>query len=130
MASSLTDRPRRSELPPVGPITDAPDAPRSRASRRSATLESRLAAALEFRPWLEAVAQISAAVNNMEPLGNVLNAIAATTCGLLGYDFGAVLLADGERLFIRGANGLAGTYIDTINTEKPIRLGHGPYGEG
>jgi DNA-binding PucR family transcriptional regulator len=101
------------------------------AQRRSkAVTNGRLSAALEFRPWLEAVAQISAAVNNMEPLGNVLNAIAATTCGLLGYDFGAVLLADRERLYMRGAHGLAPGYIETINSEKPIRLGHGPFGEG
>ena len=66
----------------------------------------------------------------MEPLGNVLNAIAATTCGLLGYDFGAVMLADRERLYMRGAHGLATEYIETINSEKPIRLGHGPFGEG
>ena len=91
----------------------------SRAPRRSAATSDRLSAALEFRPWLEAVARTSAAVNNMEPLSNVLNAIAAVACGLLGYDFGAVLLADGDRLYMRGAHGLARNYVDTINSEKP-----------
>ena len=106
---------------------------RGTAERRAAAHDAaagRLTAALEFRPWLEAIANISAAVNNMEPLGNVLNAIAGTTCGLLGYDFGAVLLADNDRLYMRGAYGLAATYIDSINSERPIRVGHGSYGEG
>ena len=122
MASSVTD---------VHRLTKGPEKPAGRTPPAGRGVpRDRLSAALEFRPWLEAVAQISAAVNNMEPLGNVLNAIAATTCGLLDYDFGAVLLADRERLFVRGLHGLAPTYIDTINNEKPIRLGHGPFGEG
>jgi sugar diacid utilization regulator len=89
-----------------------------------------LTAALEFRPWLEAIAQISAAVNNMEPLPNVLNATAALTCRLLGYDFGAVLLPDQDRLYIRGSHGLAQSYVTAINSEKPIRLGYGEFAEG
>jgi sugar diacid utilization regulator/GAF domain-containing protein len=87
------------------------------------------AAVLELRSWLDAIARISAAVNNMEPLVNVLNAISATTARLLGYDFGAVLLADDDRLLIRGSFGLTPAYIATFNTEKPMRLGHGPFGE-
>jgi GAF domain-containing protein len=122
MASSVTDLDRHTEGP------EHPAAPALPSAR--AVPPERFSAALEFRPWLEAVAQISAAVNNMEPLSNVLNAIAATTCGLLGYDFGAVLLADGDRLYVRGLHGLAPSYVDTINNEKPIRLGHGPFGEG
>jgi GAF domain-containing protein/sugar diacid utilization regulator len=122
MASTISDPLHR-----VGAVVDG--AAQS-ALRADAAPGGRFSRALEFRPWLEAVAQISAAVNNMEPLGNVLNAIAATTCGLLGYDFGAVLLADRERLFMRGSHGLASSYIETINSEKPIRLGHGPFGEG
>ena len=124
MATSPTEFDRRAGASDLAPETERTPRPRKAASA------GRFSAALEFRPWLEAVAQISAAVNNMEPLGNVLNAIAATTCGLLGYDFGAVLLADRERLYMRGAHGLAPGYIETINSEKPIRLGHGPFGEG
>jgi DNA-binding PucR family transcriptional regulator len=88
--------------------------------------------ASELGRWLQAVALISAAVNTNEPLGNVLDAVAATPCRLLGYDFSAVLLVDEarERLLIKGAHGLSESYIASINSERPFRLGHGPYGEG
>ena len=89
-------------------------------------------AAAQPRPWLEAVAQISRAVNSREPLEAVLDAVAETTCRLLAYDFSAVLLADDtkQRLLIRGSHGLSSAYVASVNNEKPIRLGHGPYGEG
>jgi sugar diacid utilization regulator len=86
----------------------------------------------ELARWLQAVAQISAAVNTNEPLGNVLDAVAETTCRLLRYDFSAVLLVDEahERLLITGAHGLSESYIASVNSERPFRLGPGPYGEG
>jgi DNA-binding PucR family transcriptional regulator len=107
-------------------------APSLSLPRTAAISSAGASAVLELRPWLSAIARISAAVNNMEPLSNTLNAIAATTCQLLGYDFGAVLLVDDgkQRLLIRGAHGLSSSYIESINTEKPIRLGHGTFGEG
>lgn len=88
--------------------------------------------ALELRSWLQAVAKISASVNNLDPIGAVLNAIAETTCELLNYDFGAVLLPDeaNDRLLIRGYYGLSSSYVAMVNTRKPVRLGHGAYGEG
>lgn len=96
------------------------------------TIDQVSSGASELGRWLQAVAQISAAVNTNEPLGNVLDAVAATPCRLLGYDFSAVLLVDEarERLLIKGAHGLSESYIATINSERPFRLGHGPYGEG
>ena len=86
----------------------------------------------QVRPWLEAIAQISVAVNETAPLTDVLDTIASTICRLLGYDFGAVLLVDDahERLLIRGSFGLSASYVASINSEKPIRVGHGLYGEG
>jgi DNA-binding PucR family transcriptional regulator len=86
----------------------------------------------QVRPWLEAIAQISVAVNETAPLTDVLDTIASTICRLLGYDFGAVLLVDDahERLLIRGSYGLSASYVASINSEKPIRVGHGLYGEG
>jgi sugar diacid utilization regulator len=86
----------------------------------------------ELGPWLQAVAQISAAVNTVKPLGNVLNTVAETTCDLLNYEFSAVFLADAkqERLLIQGSHGLSQAYVDSLNTNKPIRIGHGPFGEG
>ena len=91
-----------------------------------------LPAAAQPRQWLEAVARISRAVNSREPLDAVLDAVAETTCRLLAYDFSAVLLVDqtGQRLLIRGSHGLSSGYVASVNNEKPIRLGHGPYGEG
>jgi DNA-binding PucR family transcriptional regulator len=86
----------------------------------------------ELGRWLQGVAHISAAVNTKEPLGNVLDAVAETTCRLLRYDFSAVLLVDEahERLLITGAHGLSESYIASVNSERPFRLGPGPYGEG
>ena len=94
--------------------------------------DSSRSSASELGRWLQAVAQISAAVNTNEALGNVLDAVAETPCRLLGYDFSAVLLVDEarERLLIKGAHGLSESYIASINSERPFRLGPGPYGEG
>lgn len=91
-----------------------------------------LLTAAQSRPWLEAIAQVSRAVNSPEPLDNVLDAVARTTCQLLSYDFGAALLVDAEhqRLLIRGSHGLTPAYVASVNNEKPIRLGHGQFGEG
>jgi len=84
------------------------------------------------REWLEAVAEVSRAVNSSAPLENVLNAVAETTCRLLAYDFSAVLLVDlpRQRLLIRGSHGLSRSYVKSVNTKRPIRLGNGAYGEG
>ena len=61
----------------------------------------------------------------MEPIDNILDAIATTTARLLGYDFGAVLLAEDDSLLIRGSFGLATPYIEAFNKDNPIRLGRG-----
>lgn len=109
--------------------------PRARRRGRTHEVRTDMSPVLEVSWWLEAIARISAAVNNVEPLSNVLNAIAATTCHLLGYRFGAVLLTDrtgaGDRLLIRGSYGLSRAYVESINTTKPIRIGgRGQYAEG
>ena len=95
-------------------------------------MATHLAPVSELRGLLAGVARISAAVNTAEPLGNVLNTVAETTSDLLEYDFTAVLLPDPEkqRLLIKGSHGLSPSYVATVNTEKPIRLGSGAFGEG
>lgn len=86
----------------------------------------------ELSARLEAVAAIAKATNLLLPLSELLNLIAETTCGLMGYDFCAVLLPDEnlEFLIIEGAYGLSSDYIAQMNGERPIRLGTGAYGEG
>lgn len=92
----------------------------------------RLASNAEFRELLAGVARISAAVNTVEPLGNVLSTVAETICGFLDYDFSAVLLPDptNQILLIQGFHGLSPAYVETVNSQKPFRIGTGPYGEG
>lgn len=86
----------------------------------------------ELPAWLDAVGEISRAVNRSLPLEEVLNLIATTTVRLTGYDFCAVLLpdAEGESLTIRGSFGLTAEYIAEINARSPIAIRPGDHGEG
>ncbi|HEY0719555.1 MAG TPA: hypothetical protein VGD68_18210, partial [Streptosporangiaceae bacterium] len=59
-----------------------------------------------LRPWMSAVSQIARAVNDAEPLEEVLNRVAAHACELIGFEFCAVMLADEQRqrLYIAGCS--------------------------
>jgi GAF domain-containing protein len=75
--------------------------------------------------WLAAVARIAAAVNQPVSLGELLDLVAETAAGLMGYDFCAVLLPDARRetLLIEGHFGLSATYVGKVNADNPVVLG-------
>ena len=81
-------------------------------------------AAVELRPWLEAIARIATALNGPTSLPEVLDLVAETASRLLGYDFCAVLLVDDRReaLIITGAHGLSPSYIEQVNADHPVVL--------
>lgn len=70
---------------------------------------------------------ISRAVKAAEPLEVLLARVAEQACMLIGFDFGAVMLADPprERLMVRGSYGLSEAYVDRLNTDVPLRV-HAP----
>lgn len=74
--------------------------------------------------WLDALADIGAAVGGDEPVPELLDRVARTACTLLGYDFCAVFLPDEPRhaLTIVGSHGLSADYIEQVNAERPILL--------
>jgi sugar diacid utilization regulator len=86
----------------------------------------------ELRRWLSGVAEVAAAVNKPVPLPELLDLLAETACRLMGYDFCGVLLANDtqDSLVIEGAHGFSPDYVARVNTDRPIRLGPGPLGEG
>jgi hypothetical protein len=82
--------------------------------------------------WLAAVARIAAAVNRPVSLGELLDLVAETAAGLMGYDFCAVLLPDQDRraLLIEGHFGLSATYVRKVNADNPVSLGAGATPDG
>ncbi|MDP9905660.1 helix-turn-helix domain-containing protein [Arthrobacter bambusae] len=79
---------------------------------------------LEVRRWLDSVRAITQTVVTAQPLSRVLDLIAETAAGLMGYEFCGVLLPDssGQRLTIEGSSGLSQEYIDQVNADHPVLL--------
>lgn len=82
--------------------------------------------AQHLQGWLQALAQIGAAVNHGVSLGELLDLIAKTACKLLSYDFCAITIPDStsQVLVIEGSYGLSADYVREVNATHPIRL-HG-----
>ncbi|GGO91838.1 helix-turn-helix domain-containing protein [Wenjunlia tyrosinilytica] len=76
-----------------------------------------------LRSWSDAVAEITRMVNSDSGAG-LLDLIAARTSELTGYDFCSVQLHDAEHqsLLIAGSFGLEPSYVEHVNTDRPIRL--------
>jgi sugar diacid utilization regulator/GAF domain-containing protein len=79
---------------------------------------------LEIHRWLDSVRAITQTVVAAQPLTPVLDLIADTAAGLMGYEFCGVLLPDpsGQRLTIEGSSGLSREYIDQVNADHPVLL--------
>ena len=101
-------------------------------SEQEGTAEPAAEPAAELTPWLDAIAEVTRAVNRAAPLDELLDLIAGATARLTGYDFCAVLVEDPDRdaLLIRGSYGLSQEYVDAINAENPIPVRAGDDGEG
>ncbi|MBO0679668.1 helix-turn-helix domain-containing protein [Mycolicibacterium sp. S2-37] len=74
--------------------------------------------------WLDALAEIGAAVGGDEPVSDLLNRVAQTACALLDFDFCGVFLPDGtgRALTIVGSHGLSSEYVAQVNADRPILL--------
>lgn len=74
--------------------------------------------------WLDALAEIGAAVGGDEPVSDLLDKVAATACALLDFDFCGVFLPDdtGRALTIVGSHGLSAEYVAQVNATRPILL--------
>lgn len=74
--------------------------------------------------WLDALADIGAAVGGDEPVADLLDRVARTACTLLDYDFCGVFLPDGggRSLSIVGSHGLSPEYVAQVNATRPILL--------
>lgn len=70
-----------------------------------------------LRSWTCAVGEIARAANAGEPVQAILGRVAAQACALIGFDYCAVLLAEGEpsRLRIAGSFGLTAAYVDLVS---------------
>ena len=81
-----------------------------------------------MREWLGGVGYLAAAVNAATPLPKLLDLIAATACGLTGYEASGVLLVDDDRhcLYISGSAGLSAEYVAEVNQRRTITLDSGP----
>jgi GAF domain-containing protein len=86
----------------------------------------------EMREWLGGVGDLAAAVNAATPLPKLLDLIAATACGLTGYEASGVLLVDDDRhcLYISGSAGLSAEYVAEVNQRRTITLDSGPLSGG
>jgi GAF domain-containing protein len=85
-----------------------------------------------MREWLRGVGDLAAAVNAATPLPKLLDLIAATACGLTGYEASGVLLVDDDRhcLYISGSAGLSAEYVAEVNQRRTITLDSGPLSGG
>lgn len=85
----------------------------------------------ELRTWLDGLSGIARRVNEAASFSELLGEVAATTCGLTGYDFCAILLPDERRttLLIHGSYGLRPEYVSEVNARRPIRVGPTDHGE-
>lgn len=81
----------------------------------------------ELLTWLSALRALSAASTSAADLKDVLDLVADTARTLLGFDFCGVLTPDpnGESLMITGWSGLSATYVEHVNTDRPVRLDGG-----
>jgi hypothetical protein len=72
---------------------------------------------VHLRSWMSAVGEIARAANAGEPVDALLSRVAARACGLIGVDYCAVLLAEGEpgRLQMAGSFGLTADYVALIS---------------
>jgi sugar diacid utilization regulator len=70
-----------------------------------------------LRSWMSAVSEIARAVNAAEPLEVVLTRVAEHACGLVGFEFCAVMLADPvrEHLRVAGWCGLSPEYVALVS---------------
>jgi GAF domain-containing protein len=86
----------------------------------------------EMREWLGGVGDLAAAVNAATPLPKLLDLIAATACGLTGYEASGVLLVDDDRhrLCISGSAGLSAEYVTEVNERRTITVEAGPLSGG
>ncbi|MGV9868445.1 helix-turn-helix domain-containing protein [Rhodococcus koreensis] len=77
-----------------------------------------------LQSWLDAIAEIGAALNEQVSLTALLDLVAKTACELMHYDFCAVLIPDDAHrvLLIAGAFGLSAEYIEGVNATNPIAL--------
>jgi GAF domain-containing protein len=77
-----------------------------------------------LRSWMSAVSEIVGAVNAAEPLEDVLTRVAVRACGLIGFEFCAVMLADErhERLHIAGCSGLTADYLDQVSASRSLMV--------
>jgi GAF domain-containing protein/sugar diacid utilization regulator len=77
-----------------------------------------------LRPWMSAVGEIVRAVNAAEPLEDVLTRVAVQACGLIGFEFCAVMLADErrERLNIAGCSGLTADYLAQVSASRSLMI--------
>ncbi len=77
-----------------------------------------------LRSWMSAVSDIVRAVNAAEPLENVLARVAGQACELIGFEFCAVMLADGQRecLHIAGCSGLTPDYLAQVSDGGSLRI--------
>ncbi|HEY0717266.1 MAG TPA: GAF domain-containing protein, partial [Streptosporangiaceae bacterium] len=64
------------------------------------------------------------AVNDAEPLEEVLNRVAAHACELIGFEFCAVMLADEQRqrLYIAGCSGLTPHYLARVSGGHSLQI--------
>ena len=84
---------------------------------------------VHLRSWMSAVGEIARAANAGEPVDALLGRVAARACALIGFDYCAVLLADGEpgRLQLAGSIGLTADYVALISGEgSPVVHPSGP----
>lgn len=77
-----------------------------------------------LRTWMRAVAEISRAVNVADPLDVILTRVADLACELIGFDFCAVMLADGtsERMEVVGWSGLSEDYVEQLRDDRSLRI--------
>jgi sugar diacid utilization regulator len=77
-----------------------------------------------LRSWMTAVSDIARAVNAADSLDGILNDVARAACALIGFDFCAVMLADGaqERVTVAGCWGLSAEYVRRINDDGSLLI--------
>lgn len=77
-----------------------------------------------LRTWMQAVAEISRAVNVADPLDVILTRVAELACELIGFDFCAVMLADStsERLEVVGWSGLSEDYVEQLRDDHSLQI--------
>lgn len=86
------------------------------SARREAGCVVEPAVAVSLRSWMAAVSDVARAVNDAEPLEQVLELVAEQACGLIGFDYAAVMLGDtdSDRLRVAGAHGLTEDYLAAL----------------